>query len=86
MTWRTTSSNWNASDSNSVAKANRSWLADTWQEMRPYASGAAYQNYIDPNLPNWQQAYYGANLPRLQQIKAAYDPRNIFHFPKSIPV
>ncbi|GAC1305948.1 MAG: hypothetical protein NVSMB27_44480 [Ktedonobacteraceae bacterium] len=52
--------------------------------MRQYASGAAYQNYIDPDLVNWQQAYYGTNLLRLQHIKAAYDPGNLFHFRQSI--
>jgi FAD/FMN-containing dehydrogenase len=79
------SANWNASDPASVAAANQTWLANTWQAMRPYASGGAYVNYIDPNLPNWQQAYYGANLPRLQQVKAIYDPGNLFHFAQSIP-
>jgi len=49
-------------------------------------NGAAYQNYIDPHLDNWQQAYYGANLPRLQQIKANYDPGDLFHFTQSIPL
>ena len=77
--------NWNAGDPNSIVSANYSWLADTWQRMRPYASGAAYQNYIDPNLVNWQQAYYGSNLPRLQHIKAVYDSGNLFHFAQSIP-
>ncbi len=76
---------WNASDSSSVVTANYSWMADTWQAMRPYASGAAYQNYIDPNLADWQNAYYGANLSRLQRIKATYDPGNLFHFAQSIP-
>jgi hypothetical protein len=78
--------NWSGGDPASIVAAKRSWLSETWQTMRPYASGAAYQNYIDPNLSNWQQAYYGANLPRLQQIKAAYDPSDLFHFAQSIPL
>ncbi len=77
--------NWNASDRASIVIANRSWLTETWQSMRSYASGAAYQNYIDPDLADWQQAYYGTNLPRLEHIKAVYDPSNFFHFAQSIP-
>jgi FAD/FMN-containing dehydrogenase len=76
---------WNVGDANAVVTANHTWLSNTWQSMRPYASGAAYQNYVDPDLTNWQQAYYGSNLPRLQQIKATYDPGNFFHFAQSIP-
>jgi hypothetical protein len=78
--------NWHSGDPASVIRANDSWLADTWQSMRPYASGSAYQNYIDPDLPDWQNAYYGANLSRLQRIKAMYDPGNLFHFNQSIPL
>ncbi len=80
------SANWQASDALSVIAANRSWLNNIWQAMRPYTSGAAYQNYIDPDLANWLQAYYGANLPRLQHVKATYDPTNLFHFAQSIPL
>jgi len=76
---------WNDSASNAIVSANFAWLADTWQAMRPYASGAAYQNYIDPNLANWQSAYYGANLSRLQSVKSMYDPGNLFRFAQSIP-
>ena len=78
--------NWNASDSASGIAAKHTWLTDLWQSMRQFASGAAYQNYIDPDLANWQQAYYGDNLSRLQRVKAAYDPGDLFHFGQSIPL
>src|SRR6266852_5020863 len=78
--------NWNASDSASGIAAKHAWLTDLWQSMRQFASGAAYQNYIDPDLANWQQAYYGDNLSRLQRVKAAYDPGDLFHFGQSIPL
>jgi len=77
---------WNANAAASIVEMNHSWLTEMWQEMRPYASGAAYQNYIDPDLVHWQRAYYGSNLPRLQHVKAAYDPSDLFHFEQSIPV
>jgi len=51
--------------------------------MRPW-SGGAYVNYCDLDLPNWQQAYWRQNLPRLQAIKAKADPGNIFHHAQSV--
>jgi FAD/FMN-containing dehydrogenase len=60
------------------------WQQSFWQSMRPYASGQAYQNYIDPALANWRQAYYGANYTRLTQVKAAYDPNRVFSFPQAV--
>jgi len=66
------------------ATRQRAWQRSFWQSMRPYASGQAYQNYIDPDLTNWRQAYYGANYTRLAQIKAAHDPTGIFTFPQSL--
>jgi FAD/FMN-containing dehydrogenase len=77
---------WSAGAPPGVVSASERWLTDTWQAMRPYATGAAYQNYIDPDLDNWAYAYYGANLLRLLRVKATYDPGNVFAFPQSIPV
>ncbi|GCE13532.1 FAD-binding oxidoreductase [Tengunoibacter tsumagoiensis] len=76
---------WNPGDADDLVTANRSWLNNLWQAMRPYATGTSYQNYIDPDLKDWQQAYYGENLSHLRQVKKTYDPGNLFHFAQSIP-
>jgi FAD/FMN-containing dehydrogenase len=60
------------------------WLRKYWSSMRRYASGQAYQNYIDPDLTNWEQAYYGGNFARLAAIKKKYDPTRLFTFPQAI--
>ncbi len=74
-----------ANPSQSLVTGAESWLDHTQTSFAPYAQGS-YQNYIDPTLPNWAQAYYGTNLPRLMQVKKAYDPSNVFHFAQSIPL
>jgi FAD/FMN-containing dehydrogenase len=53
--------------------------------MRPYVSGSAYVNYCDLDLTDWQDAYWGANLIRLKQIKSAFDPGNVFTHAQSVP-
>jgi hypothetical protein len=70
----------------STFAANRRWLDTLWRGLRPAASGFAYVNYIDPELPNWLESYYGANLPRLVEVKRAYDPDDAFRSPQGIPI
>lgn len=75
--------NWN--DPSKQASAEK-WLDDLYAATSPYvASDAAYINYIDSDQANSAQSYFGSNLPRLQQIKAKYDPDNYWDKPQGIP-
>lgn len=60
------------------------WLTTTHQEMKPYVSGYAYQNYIDPDLQGWRHAYYGDHYPRLVAVRERVDPDHYFNFPQAI--
>jgi hypothetical protein len=38
----------------------------------------AYVNEADANEPNFQQAFWGSNYPRLLDIKRRFDPDDVF--------
>jgi hypothetical protein len=57
------------------------------------AYGGTFINHPDTDLADpavntsgvpWSTLYYRGNYPRLQRIKARYDPRNVFHQALSI--
>lgn len=76
---------WDEGDSDSEIDAAKGWLRDFGEAIAPHNSGFAYQNYIDPELEDWEQAYYGDNFDRLVSVKAQYDPDDVFSFAQSIP-
>ncbi|KAH7130580.1 FAD/FMN-containing isoamyl alcohol oxidase-like protein MreA [Dendryphion nanum] len=41
--------------------------------------GATYVNEGDLYEPNWQDAYWGSNYPKLLQIRKKWDPKGVFY-------
>lgn len=60
------------------------WVEDFRKAMSPFTQGV-YVNTQDLSIKNWHEAYYGSNFKQLTEVKAKYDPENIFCFPQSIP-
>lgn len=53
--------------------------------MRPFGDGA-YVNVPNAAAADWEREYYGAHRERLRQVKAKYDPDNVFCFEQSVPL
>jgi FAD/FMN-containing dehydrogenase len=54
------------------------WLQRSWTATHAFGSGGAYPNFPDPELDDEAGAYWGANVRRLLEVKAAYDPEGRF--------
>jgi FAD/FMN-containing dehydrogenase len=61
------------------------WLAASWSLVHRYGAGGVFPNFPDPDLPEPLRAYHGENLERLMEVKARYDPDDVFRVPQSIP-
>jgi len=67
------------------ADSLREWAVGYWEALHPYAAGAAYVNFMmDDEGQGRVKATYGANYPRLQQVKKEYDPENVFRVNQNI--
>ena len=66
------------------AAALKEWVVDYWEALHPYAAGGAYVNFMMDEGQERVRATYGANYPRLQQVKAEYDPENVFRVNQNI--
>lgn len=70
------SSGWESPADDDAAIA---WTRALHEEMRPHAASGVYSNYLDTDDGDRVDATYGPNLQRLQEIKAKYDPDNLFN-------
>jgi FAD/FMN-containing dehydrogenase len=66
------------------AGAIRDWTVDYFDALHPYSAGGAYVNMMMEEGEERVRASYGDNYDRLAQIKATYDPENLFHVNQNI--
>jgi FAD/FMN-containing dehydrogenase len=73
------------SASTAEKEASHRQVVRSWGSVHPFGSGRVFQNFADPELESWADAYYGGNLARLVAVKARYDEENFFRFDQSLP-
>ena len=66
------------------AAALREWTVGYWEALHPYSAGGAYVNFMMEEGQARVKATYGPNHARLAQVKAAYDPDNVFRVNQNI--
>jgi FAD/FMN-containing dehydrogenase len=62
----------------------REWSVNYFEALHPYSAGGAYVNMMMDEGQDRVRASYGANYDRLAQIKATYDPENLFRVNQNI--
>ncbi|KAJ4379551.1 hypothetical protein N0V86_004732 [Didymella sp. IMI 355093] len=67
-----TAAGWKAADDNLNNEIMR-----PLREITP--AGGAYGNEANIGEPDWQQAFWGKNYPRLLELKKKYDPTELFY-------
>lgn len=61
------------------------WVREGWEKMRPFSTGGNYVNFqLAEDGADRTVGAYRDNFPRLQQVKAKYDPDNLFRVNQNI--
>ena len=67
--------------------ANIAWARDAWQDMRQFSTGGTYINFLTEEEGDERtRAAYRGNYDRLREVKARWDPANLFRANKNIAV
>ena len=61
-----------------------SWAKNYWNEHHPYSAGGAYINFMMDEGEERIKATYRDNYKKLAEIKAKYDPGNVFRVNQNI--
>jgi FAD/FMN-containing dehydrogenase len=66
---------------------NIEWAREAWRDMRQFSTGGTYINFLtEEEGDDRTRAAYRTNYDRLAQVKAAWDPTNLFRTNKNIGV
>ena len=61
------------------------WVREAWEAIRPFSTGGNYVNFqLAEDGSDRTADAYGNNYRRLQQVKAQYDPGNLFRVNRNI--
>lgn len=61
------------------------WARAFHDSTAPFATGGVYVNFMpEDEGPRVRQGAYGPNYERLAQIKAKYDPNNLFRMNQNV--
>ena len=74
--------NWNQGGD---ARPNLRWLRSLYTAMRPFVSGFAYQNYIDPRARELEARVLRLQLPAAGRDQEEVRPRPSLSFAQAIP-
>jgi FAD/FMN-containing dehydrogenase len=59
--------------------ANITWAREAWAAIKPFSTGGTYLNFLTADEgPDRTQSALGQNLQRLAEVKAVWDPENVF--------
>jgi FAD/FMN-containing dehydrogenase len=74
-----------ATDGRDGFDAERQWLERTWIGMRPHSTSTYVNFLMDEGEDRIRDTYGAAKYARLQALKRAYDPNNLFRRNQNIP-
>ena len=63
------------------------WTRDLWEALVPYSTGGTYINNVGREVdegPDMMRSVFGANYPKLVELKNKYDPENFFRHNQNI--
>ncbi len=65
--------------------ANIQWARDAWHDMKRFSTGGTYLNFLtEDDGSDRVRAALGGAIPRLAEVKARWDPANIFRTNRNI--